>query len=154
MHEDKDKGTFDEYAEYADTFTIAFIGGKDFNDYPLYDEVMHIALSTADAMRADKPISVFYGDCPTGLDAMVDETLAEQTQNFAAAKRFETRFDRHGGNAIGIRNYAMLKRSDLLVAVWNGRDSEVKNGINQARNRQVTTLTFYYRQRRPQTQEA
>lgn len=78
-----------------------------------------------DVIGALKPNRILVGDCPTGVDAYVD--------NWWYCDIYRADWDTHGKAAGPIRNRVMLDEGpDILLAFWDGKSRGTKDCINAA----------------------
>lgn len=75
---------------------VVFTGGRDFKGRKAFELVT--------SSLADGELTIYVGDCPTGLDAMVRE-------RFPFAKVFKADWDKFGKAAGPMRNESMLRNA-------------------------------------------
>jgi len=109
---------------------VAVIGGRDFNDYSLMNEV----LSKID-------ISLLVSGGAKGADRLAEKYALEKS---IPTKVFKADWDRHGKSAGYIRNYNIILEADMVVAFWDGISKGTKHGIDLAEKYKKDLLLIKY----------
>jgi hypothetical protein len=72
---------------------------------------------------------ILVGDCPTGVDHYVRQWCSD---NFYAVRVFGANWIEFKDGAGPIRNRAMVKEADLLIAFWDGKSRGTLSAIKEA----------------------
>ena len=102
---------------------IAFTGGRDYTN-------AHVVCCVLDMLDWHNHV-LLVGDCPTGLDFIVQKETDR-------CEVFRANWDKHGKAAGPIRNGEMLHEADFLIAFPGGKGTE--NCVKQAKEMGITVL--------------
>lgn len=108
-------------------FRLIVAGSRDFDDYELLSERLSFFL----LKKNFREIEIVSGGAK-GADAL-GERFAEE--HGIPLKVFKAEWDIHGRSAGPIRNVAMAKYADALVAFWDGQSKGTAHMIKMARKR-------------------
>lgn len=102
---------------------IIISGTRTFNDYDTFKKVIRLALIKQNAVKEE--LEIVTGGC-RGVDLLGERWAKE---NNIPIKRFDAEWKKYGRQAGPIRNRAMAKYGDFLVAVWDGDSPGTLNMI-------------------------
>ena len=108
-------------------FRLIVAGSRDFDDYDLLSERLSFFLASKDP----REVKIVSGGAK-GADAL-GERFAEE--HGIQLKVFRAEWDLHGRSAGPIRNVAMAKYADALVAFWDGQSKGTAHMIKMARKK-------------------
>jgi predicted Rossmann fold nucleotide-binding protein DprA/Smf involved in DNA uptake len=102
---------------------VAVIGSRTFNDYSLLSrELDQLALTT--------PIASLVSGGAIGVDALAERYGLE---NSLPIKIFKPDYVRYGRRAPLVRNVEIVKLSDIIFCLWNGKSKGSAHTLKQAR---------------------
>ncbi|MEC7590172.1 MAG: DUF2493 domain-containing protein [Candidatus Thermoplasmatota archaeon] len=107
---------------------IIIAGGRDFDDYALMQEHMHLVIGTARSCNLSCP-EIVSGVC-RGADALGERYAREHNLPIT---RFPADWSAYGRSAGPRRNRQMADYADVLVAFWDGKSRGTKHMIDTAR---------------------
>jgi hypothetical protein len=108
-------------------FRVIVAGSRDFDDYELMSERLSFFLTSKDP----REVEIVSGGAK-GADSLGEKFAAEHG---ITLKVFEADWALHGRAAGAIRNVAMAKYADALVAFWDGQSRGTAHMIKVARKR-------------------
>jgi len=112
---------------------IGVVGGRDFNDYNLLEQVLFSSV----APEGDMIIS----GGAAGADKMA-ETFADE--NFIPKKIFPANWKAFGLAGGSIRNADIVAQSDYIIAFWDGKSTGTKDTIDKAKSKGIEVLIIPY----------
>jgi len=116
-------------------FQVIIAGGRDFRDYNRLKEKCDIIFSRK------KPTAILSG-MANGADSLGIRYAEERG---FPVKKFPTHWDFFGKRAGMVRNQAMLREADALIAFWDGVSSGTGNMISIATNAGIPIRVVPYK---------
>jgi len=117
------------------TLSIAIVGGRDFDDYPLLE-------STMDFYLGGEELDV----CIVSGGAKGADTLGKRYADEKGLTTiiFVADWNTHGKSAGYKRNVSIVKNSDAVIAFWDGKSKGTKHTIDLANKADKPVLTINY----------
>ena len=113
---------------------VIIAGGRDFDDYKRLCAVCDFVLSKVEKV-----------EIVSGVARGADELGERYTQSKGfPVQYFPAKWKVHGKKAGPIRNTAMAKYADALIAFWDGKSRGTKHMIDQATRQQLKIRVFRY----------
>lgn len=121
---------------YKHKHRLIIAGGRDFKDWDRLKR--KIDKATQSYSKAD--IAIVSGGT-NGADRLAERYAAENDYVLAI---FEARWEKYGKSAGTIRNRAMAEVGTELFVFWDGKCTETKNMIDEARKRGINVNIYLY----------
>lgn len=118
-------------------FSIAVVGGRDFNDYPrLCEKILHYV----NEVCPNEPYRIVSGGAK-GADSL-GERFADE--HGVEKKIFPAEWDKYGKSAGYKRNKTIVAHSDFVIAFWDGKSRGTENTIHLAKVDKVPGVIVQY----------
>jgi hypothetical protein len=101
---------------------LAIIGSRNFDDYEYLQSVMEQEFET-------EPIELIISSGMDGTNQLGERYAVE---NNIPKRTIDSEWAKYGKNASIMQSVDIVKTSDVILAFWDGQNSETKQSIDQA----------------------
>ena len=120
---------------------LAVIGGRDFNDFSLLNEIIWSCFGTD--FEPYHATTIISGGAK-GADFLAKRWAMIARPEGIKYLEFPADWDKYGKSAGFIRNQQIIDACDILLAFWDGKSHGTQNTIAKAKKAEIPTFIVYY----------
>ncbi len=117
---------------------IAIVGGRNFNDYALLENLLWELLKVR---GSHIPQDTIISGGARGADALAKQYAEKEYLTYI---EFPAEWGKYGKSAGFIRNQTIVDNCDMVLAFWDGKSRGTADTIEKAKKAKKPTFIIYY----------